>query len=191
VLADSLLDARASIQGEFGFRFFNRLGANLQDRLIHAERFWLALIDRDQDDDASTFANDLYAALQAAFGRHLIGKLPPDVADNQLVGTAQDISQDHNLGELPECLTTVRPLAIRQTLQGSAQSLGSCVISFLLMTDDDALSSLASCHPAFITDVSSIITLRLHGNEPLPMPRQEISELRKAAYSSIKSLIEI
>ena len=189
VLADSLLDARVSIQGEFGFRFFNRLGANLQDRLIHAERFWLALMDRDED-DASTFANDLYAALQAAFGRHLLGKLPPDVTDNQLVGTAQAIAWDHNLGELPECLTTVRPLAIRQTLQGSAQSLGACVISFLLMADDDALSSLAACHPAFITDVSSIITLRLHGNEPLRMLRQEISELRKAAYSSIKSLIE-
>jgi len=189
VLADSLLDARASIQGEFGFRFFNRLGANLQDRLIHAERFWLALMDRDGD-DASTFANDLYAALQAAFSGHLLGKLPPDLADNQLVGTAKAIAQNYNLGELSECLTTVRPLAIRQTLQGSAQSLGACVISFLLMADDDALDSLAACHPAFITDVSSIITLRLHGNEPMPMLRQEISELRKAAYSSIKLLIE-
>ncbi len=39
--ADSLLDARASIQGEFGFKTFNRLGANLQERLIHAERFFL------------------------------------------------------------------------------------------------------------------------------------------------------
>jgi len=189
VLADSLLDARASIQGEFGFMVFNRLGVNLQDRLIHAERFWLALMGRDED-DASTFANDLYAALQATFSRHLFGKLPPDVADNQLVGTAQAIAQEHDLGDLPECLTTVRPLAIRQTLQGSAQSLGSCVISFLLMADEVTLNSLADCHPDFITDISRIITLRRHGNEPLPMLRQEISELRKAAYSSIKSLTE-
>jgi hypothetical protein len=190
VLADSLLDARASIQGEFGFRVFNRLGANLQDRLIHAERFWLTSMNRDED-DASIFANDLYAALQAVFGRHLLGKLPPDVADNNLVSTAQAIALDHDFGKLPECLTTVRPSKIRHTLQGSSESLGACVISFLLVSDDDTLSSLAGFHPSFITDVSSIITLRRHGNEHLPMLRQEISELRKAAYSSIKSLIEI
>lgn len=39
-LADSLLDARARIQSEFTFKKFNRLGTNLQERLIHAERFF-------------------------------------------------------------------------------------------------------------------------------------------------------
>lgn len=187
--ADSLLEARASIQGEFGHRMFNRLGTNLQDRLIHAERFWLATKDRDED-DASTFAYDLYAALQATFARQLLGRLPPDVDDSQLVGNARAIARDHNLGGLPECLTTVRPLAIRQTLQGSPQSLGACVIAFLLMADDDSLQILADSHPSFIADVSRIITSRGHGNEPLPLPREEIAELRKAAFSIIKTLIE-
>ena len=188
--ADSLLEARASIQGEFGFRVFNRLGTNIQDRLIYAERFWLATKDRDED-DASTFAYDLYAALQATFARQLLGRLPPDVDDSNLIGTARAIARDHNLGGLPECLTTVRPLATRKTLQGSAQSLGACVIAFLLMADDDSLQILADCHPSFITDVSRIITLRGHGNEPLPLQREEIAKLRKAAFSIIKTLIEI
>ena len=39
VQGDALLDARASIQVELGFKLFNRLGTNLQDRLVHAERF--------------------------------------------------------------------------------------------------------------------------------------------------------
>lgn len=188
--ADSLLEARASIQGEFGFRVFNSLGSNLQDRLIHAERFWLATKDKDED-DASTFAYDLYAALQATFAHQLLGRLPPDVDDSQLVGTARAIARDHNLGGLPDCLTTVRPIVIRQTLQGSAQSLGACVIAFLLMADDDSLHILADCHPSFITDVSRIITSRGHGNEPLPLPRKEIAELRKAAFSIIKTLTEL
>lgn len=188
--SDSLLEARASIQGEFGHRVFNRLGTNLQDRLIHAERFWLVTKNRDEA-DASTFAYDLYAALQAVFSRSLLGKLPPDVDDSQLVGSAQAIARDHNLGGLPECLTTVRPLVIRQTLEGSAQSLGACVIAFLLMADDDVLRAIVDCHPSFIADVSSIITSRGHGNEPLPLPREEIAELRKAAYSIIKTLTEI
>ncbi len=187
--ADSLLEARASIQGEFGFRVFNRLGANLQERLIHAERFWLASRERDED-DASTFAYDLYAALQAAFARQLLGRLPPDVDDSQLVGTAQVIARDHHLGGLTECLSTVRPLLIRQTLQGSAQSLGACVIAFLLMADDDGLRALADCHHSFITDVSSIIASRGHGNEPLPLPNEEIAKLRRAAFSIIKTLTE-
>jgi hypothetical protein len=186
---DSLLEACASIQGEFGFKLFNRLGANIQDRLIHAERFWLATKDRDED-DASTFAYDLYAALQATFARQLLGRLPPDLDDSRLVGNARAIARDHNLGGLPECLTTVRPLVIRQTLQGSSQSLGACVIAFLLMADDESLHILADSHPSFITDVSRIITSRGHGNEPLPLQREEIAKLRKAAFSIIKTLTE-
>jgi hypothetical protein len=186
---DSLLEACASIQGEFGFKLFNRLGANIQDRLIHAERFWLATKDRDED-DASTFAYDLYAALQATFARQLLGRLPPDLDDSRLVGNARAIARDHNLGGLPECLTTVRPLVIRQTLQGSSQSLGACVIAVLLMADDESLHILADSHPSFITDVSRIITSRGHGNEPLPLQREEIAKLRKAAFSIIKTLTE-
>lgn len=40
--ADVLLDARASIQDEFGFGAFNRLGTNVKERLVHAERVFLS-----------------------------------------------------------------------------------------------------------------------------------------------------
>jgi hypothetical protein len=59
---DALLDARASIQNEFGFKQFNRLGVDLQDRLILVERYWQGCNDGD---DALGFVVDIYAATQA------------------------------------------------------------------------------------------------------------------------------
>lgn len=185
--ADSLLDARASIQSEFGFKAFNRLGANLQDRLIHAERFWLA---SKEDDDALVFACDLYAALQASFRQKLLGKLPPDVLDSEFIAASQKKMQESGIGELAECLRTVKPLAIRQTLQGNDQTLGACMLAFLLVSDIDTLRSIANVQPSFISDVADIIVARGHGNKPLPLHKVKIGKMRKSAYSTIKSLME-
>jgi len=186
--ADSLLDAGASIQSEFGFKAFNSLGANLQGRLIQAERFWLA--SKKDGDDAQVFACDLYAALQASFRQNLLIKLPPDVLDSELIAASQKKMHDSGLGELQECLRTVKPLAIRQTLQGNDQTLGACVIAFLLMSNDDTLRIIADTHPGFIDDIAFVIIIRGHGNEPRPLPYADIAKLRKATYSTIKTLLE-
>lgn len=188
VRADALLDARASVQNEFSFKAFNRLGTNLQNRLIHAECFWLSCKD---DDDARSFADDLYAAVQSAFEKRLVGTLPPDISDSELVSTAEKKSSYANLGgALPKCLSTVKTLAIRQTLQGSGQTLGACVIAFLLISDDDTLRSIVDSQPPFIDDIANVIVKRGHGNEPLPLPKEDIKKLRKASYTTIKTLIE-
>jgi hypothetical protein len=185
--ADSLLDAGASIQSEFGFKTFNRLGANLQDRLIQAERFWLT---SKEGEDAIVFACDLYAALQASFRHRLSSKLPPDIMDSEFITEAQKKAQENRLGELPECLSTVKPSAIRHTLQGNDQTLGACVVAFLLMSDDDTLRPIADSQPTFIVDLANVIDTRGHGNEPLPLPKEDIKKLRKAAFSTIKTLQE-
>ena len=188
VRADSLLDARASIQNEFGFKIFNRLGANQQDRLVHAERFWLSC---ESDDDALGFVSDLYAAVQSLFGVALTGKLPPDIDDTELIKTAENKAVDAGLcKEFPGSMNRVKPSAIRQTLQGSSQTLGACVITFLLMADDDTLSALSKSHPSFVTDIANIISKRGHGNEPLPLPKDDIATLRKSAFATIKILME-
>lgn len=186
--ADSLLDARASIQSEFTFKTFNRLGTNLQERLIHAERFFLSCKDGD---DALAFVLDLYAALQSAFEMSLVGKLPPDADDAQLIKLAGMRATVASLcNELPESLRTVKVSAVRETLQGNGQSLGACVLAFLLMSDDDTLCSISDSHPSFISDVAGIIIRRGHGNEPLPLPKGDIVRLRKSTYPTIKTLLE-
>ncbi len=188
VRADFLLDARTNIQGDFGFKIFNRLGLNLQDRLIQAERFWLSCQDND---DALVFAYDLYAALQASFRQRLVGKLPPDIMDSEFISAAQEKARENSIGNLPECLLTVKPLAIRQALQGNYPTLGACVVAFLLMSDGETLSAVVDSQPSFVDDVANVITRRGHGNEPLPLPKEEIAKLRKASYKIIKTLIEV
>lgn len=188
VQADSLLEARASIQSEFGFKAFNRLGANLQNRLIHAERFWLSCTNGE---DALVFACDLYAAVQSAFEKELVGKLPPDISDSEFVHTAEKKASNAGLCEaLPKCLRNVKVMAIRQTLQGASQTLGSCVIAFLLISDADTLGAILDSQPSFLDDMENVITRRGHGNSPLPLPKEDIAKLRKAAYSTIKTLLE-
>jgi hypothetical protein len=186
--ADSLMDARTSIQGEFGFALFNRLGTNLQDRLIAAERFWLSCTDGA---NAQSFAWDTYAALQCTFRCSLRGVSPPDIKDTEYYQYAQKSAEVCGLGKLSDCLLTVKRSAIRETLQGSDQTLGSCVVAFLLVSNADTLRTIAQTHASFITDVAHVIDCRHgHGNEPIPLPKDEIRKLRKAAYTTIKTLLE-
>jgi len=186
-VSDSLLDARTSIQGEFGFALFNRLGTNLQNRLITAERYWLSCNDGD---DARVLAFDLYATLQSAFRRCLAGVVPPDVVDSEYIARAKESAKACALGDLPVCLLTVKRTAIRETLQGNDQSLQSCVVALLLVSDTDTLRAIAQSQPSFLDDVALVIDRRGHGNEPLPMPKDRIRALRQAAYTTIKTLME-
>jgi hypothetical protein len=189
IRADALLDARASIQSEFGFKTFNRLGANLKERLVHAERFFLSC---KEGDDGIGFVRELYAALQSAFEMSLVGRLPPDEDDDRLIESASSKAASAKLcRDLPDSLRTVKALAVRQTLQGNGQSLGACVLAFLLMSDDDSLRSLADAQPSFVSDVANVIARRGHGNEPLLLPKADTAELRKASYKTIKTLIEV
>ena len=186
--ADLRLDARASIQNEFGFRLFHQLGEDLQERLIHIERYWLLT---EKHDNAQTLAFDAYAAVQKAFSRRQHQTLAPELKDSELHLRAQGNASQAGLEELPESIRTVKSSAIRRTLQGDDQTLGACVISFLILSDYETLASMATIQPSFISDVADIIMKRGHGNEPLPLPKADIGKLRKSTYLTIKTLLEI
>lgn len=184
---DTMFDARNSIQKEFEFKLFNRLGRNLQHRLICAERYWLNCKDGD---DALVFACDLYAALQSVFAISLITQ-SPEIQVSDFLEEAAKKALSAGLEVLPDALRTVRPTLVQKTLQGEDQSLGACVIAYLLVSDAEVLRSIAEIQPSFITDVADIITVCGHGNKPLPSSRDNIGKLRKSTYSTIKTLLEI
>ncbi len=122
----------------------------------------------------------------------LAEKLPLDADDAQLIKLAGMRATAASLcNELPESLRTVKVSAVRETLQGTGQSLGACVLAFLLISDDDTLCSISDSQPSFISDVADIIIRRGHGNEPLPLSKGDIGRLRKSTYSTIKTLLEI
>jgi hypothetical protein len=184
-----LLDARAGIQDAFGFGAFNRLGTNVKERLVHAERVFLSW---HEGDDALAFVRDLYAAMQSVLELSLNRWLPPDMADALLIEAAQDRAIEAGLcHRLPSSLHTVRSSIVRQTLQGNGQSLGACMIAFLLMADDQTLKSMSATQPSFVDDVAALIARRGHGNEPLPLASTDVAKLRKASYKIIKALIEV
>jgi hypothetical protein len=191
--ADLRLDSRINIQNEFGFRRFNLLGTDLQNNLIYAERLWVSCKNDGNDAkliDAQDFASDLYAALQAMFRKRLAGRLPPDIKDSEFIARAQANAAAAELGELPESLCTINPFKIRQTLQGNDQTLGACAVAFLLVSSEDVLRMTAAYQPSFLSDVSNIIVRRGHGNEPLPLSKNDIAKIRKSTYSTIKTLLE-
>jgi len=187
-ISDGLLDARTSIQSEFGFALFNRFDTNLRDRLINAERFWRSCKDGD---DALVFVCDLYAALQIAFRNSLTGLLPPDIRESEYIGTAQEKAKACGLGVLPDCLLTVKRNAIRETLLGNDQTLQSCFIAFLLVSDSERLIAIAQIQPTLVPDVARLIEARGHGNQPSPMSKSDIHNLRKSAYTIVKTLMEV
>lgn len=188
VLADSRLDARTSIQGDFGFKLFNRLGANLQDDLIYAEEFWLSC---EEGDNARDFVGNLCAAMQQAFRSKLSGALPPDLKDTDFIPTAQKNATNSGFGQMPECLRTVKPKLIRNTLQGVNESLGACLVAFLLVTNEALLRTFADYQPSFFADTQNLLEKRGHGNQPLPLPKEGIDRLRKQAFSLIKAIFEV
>jgi len=187
-VADKMLDARTSILNEFAFEKYNRLGTNLKDWLIAAESFLLSFNDGD---DANIFVCDLCAVLQAVFRKKLAGALPPDVTDSEFTIHARESAKNAGFGELPPSLCTVRPLMVRQTLQGNDQTLNACAVVFLIVSGNEDLKAIAELQPSFISDINDIIVLRGHGNEPLPMSKDNIMKIRKSVYTTIKTLLEV
>jgi hypothetical protein len=186
--ADIRLDARTSIQQEFGFAGFNRLGVNLQERLIDAERFWIECIDND---DASNFAFDLSAAMQQMFRDRPSRQLPPDLNKDDYHGFANKKAIDNGLGHLPDQLRSVNPYRIQETLQGNDRTLGACAVAFLLISDEDTLAIVADAQPSFLDDINLILKSREHGNRSLPLPKDEIRKLRHSCFTTIKTLLEV
>lgn len=185
---DSLFDARTSIQGEFGFKLFNRLGANLQDGLISAEEFWLFCKDGD---NAGAFAEGIATALQMTLRRNLSGSLPPEIRETEYFTEAEKKATQAGLGQLPTSLCTVNPSRIQSTLQGVNETLGACVVAFLIVAEAEALGALADRRPSFLADIGDILQKRGHGNQPLPLTKEATGRLRKQAYAAIRALFEV
>jgi len=184
--ADIIFDSLTNIHNEFGFN----IGTNLQEWLIEAEQSWLLWKDGD---NALCFVNDLYAALQAMFRKILTGTR--DTENSDFVKDALTNAMKAGLvkpheSEALQFLQTVNPMRIRQTLQGYDPTLGACMIAFLLVYKD-ILQKVYEYQPSFISDVAKIEKLSEHGNEPLFLEKVIITEIRKSAYSTIKTLLEV
>jgi hypothetical protein len=184
--ADRRLDARTSLLSTFGHSFFGKLGPNAQEALLRAELFWLVCRDGD---DAREFVFNIYPTLQGLLFRVLSGIAPSVVPEDGYRALASERSERAGLGRLPPELETVNLRRVRETLQGNDRTLGASALALLLKASDEFLESLARDDPRFLTTIATIHAARGHGNEPVPMSKDDVAKLRLSAFASIEALL--
>ena len=191
-VSDIRLDAITSLQAYFDFVNYNKLSENARNYLINAERFVLENNNSTNASlDASIFVSNLYSALQASMRPHLQKYTLANIDDNDFFKFAQDRAIKAGFSEIPESLSRVRPSKIRETMQGNDKSLGACLLAFLILADEDGLWLLHSKYPSFIEDIAEIIARRGHDNQSFTLSHTEVLSLRKKAYCSINTLLEV
>ena len=188
---DIKIAARSSIQTCFTWSVYNRLGENLQQRLVSAEMFWLSNEKQAQCENIMPFASDLYAAIQIALRPHLYTNLPPETANHDLISFASQKIEEAGFSPLPEYFSHVNLARINKTLQGQDQTLGAATVAFILVSLPEKLVAAVRCQPDFFLNIAEICKVRRHGNEIVPGTHDELARLKKVAYNTIKTLMEV
>lgn len=188
---DQNFAGRIYVQEYYGIGVFNKMGENLQQRLISAESFWCDLRHNLHCDDAMPFVCNLYAATQIAFKKHLYRNLPPDILDSEILTTAEKKATDAGFSKIPERIRGTRVSMVRQTIQSQDQTLGAAVLAFLIIADTENLTMIYNRQPDFLDAINEIIMARGHGNQILPLAVKDVEKLRKITYTTIKTLLEV
>jgi hypothetical protein len=183
--ADRRLDARTSLLNTFGHSTFSKLGPTAQDALRTAEERWLV---HDDGDDARELVFNLYAALQGIIFRYLTGLAPREITEDGIRALSNARAERAGFGCLPREIETVNLRRIREVLQGNDRTLGAAACALLLMASDEFLERLAIADSHFLGTIAMILT-RGHGNEPLPLSKDDVGKLRRAALASIDALL--
>lgn len=184
--ADRRLDARTSLLSTLGHSVFGKLGPSAQEALLGAELFWLVCRDGD---DALEFVFNIYSTLQGILFRFLTGIAPSELPEDGYLALASERAARAKLGRLPPELETVNLRRVRETLQGNDRTLGASALALLLKASDELLERLVHDDPGFLTTIATIHVARGHGNEPVPMLRDDVTKLRRSAFASIEALL--
>lgn len=188
---DQNFAGRMNIQEYYGMSVFNKMGENLQQRLISAESFWYDLKHHQHCDDAMRFVCNLYAATQIAFKNHLYRNLPPDISDSEILKIAEKKATDAGFSKIPEIIKRTRISMVRQAIQLQDQTLGAAVLAFLIKADEETLTMVYNRQPDFLDAINEIIMARGHGNQILSLAVEDVKKIRKNTYITIKTLLEV
>lgn len=186
---DIRFNARRSLQDFFGVAQFNSMDSVLQENLIQVELFLQFGSERNNEEeriDALRCITNLYSAAECAF-RPLIEK------NHEIFSSFNAITEKvqlAGLGELPVALKTVRSDLLQKTLDGNDQTLGACLVVWLLRTGIEELKQIAIKMPAFLATMSQLLTLREHGNQICMLQKSELKQLCKSTYKVIDIIKE-
>lgn len=197
--ADIRLNARLALQDVFGVSAFDRMDSILRENLLQAEIFRqshadsFAQGDKDNakqgdknDFDALQCINYLYAAAECAFRPLLAGERPASAS----IETAAQKAKCAGWREFPQSLRSVRPNNLQMTLDGNDQTLGACVVAWLLLADSDLLQQVAAKLPSFLSDIDNFLALSKHANQSRMMQGTELAMRCQTIYRLINIITE-
>ena len=187
--ADQRQAAMAKLLRFFTFALWTDMDGNLKNFLISTERY-RQFDYLDGAEDVMPMIRDGYAALQALF------RICLKQGGNTRVDAARYKSEARKRAErfglkYPDALDSVREQMITMTLDGRDQTLGACVVAFLLTMNDEVLADIASTAPDLFEQVAGVIALRQHGNNIVPMGKVEVRDFCKSIYEVTKVLLEV
>lgn len=188
-LSDQRQAAMAKLLRFFTFSLWTDMDVNLKNYLISTERYRQFEFS-DGGDDVMPMIRDGYSALQALFRLSLKQGTFAKVDESQYKRTARERSKRFGI-VYPDGLDSVREQMIIATLEGNDQTLGACLIAFLLMMNDDVLADIAATTPDLLEQVVRVIFLRQHGNVIVPMKKEEVREFCKSVYEVTKVILEV
>ncbi len=168
---------------EFGFAFVK---THLTEEMT--ETFILLSPEQRNPCSAMDYIKGLSLLLELSFTRAIEGKcrVPLEPVE-QIRGCV--------LGELeislPSTLTTVKPKALHQAMQGKAETLGAVCLAFLSLGEKKGVETLLKGNGLAV--VNHIIQLRGHGNSqgasPLLLSQKELQGLRNAVVLVMKGMV--
>ena len=186
---DIRLQARISLQNEFGVYEFNSMDNILQEKLISAEIFKQDYANVKGEFDALSGINHLYAAVQRAF--HLALAVAGNIAGRGAsMEMAKQKAMDVGFNEFPASLSTVRHEMVQKTLDGDDQTLGACVIAWLLLSDIDVLRKARLRCPSLLNDADRLLNLNKHANQTCIMDEDMLKDIYTSIYKIIKTIME-
>lgn len=187
--SDQRQAAMAKMLRLFTFSLWTDMDKNLKNYLISTERY-RQFEFTEGGDDVMPMIRDGYSALQALFRISLKQGTFSKVDESQYKRAARKRAERFGL-KYPVGLDSVREQMITATLEGNDQTLGACLIAFLLMMSDDVLADIAATTPDLFEQVAKVIALRQHGNIVVPMKKEQVREFCKSIYEVTKVILEV
>lgn len=186
------LDAITRLQGILGYAVYNKLTENTRNFLIMAEQAYDACsADEQKHPDASLFIHNVYSAMQSLLKPVLKERMTLDTQRDNYFQEADAKAQKAGFPPLPEHLKHVKPAMMEETLRGHDKTLGACLLALLILSAEEELSGLCQADDQLVEAIATIVALRGHGNEDVPLERRRLDEIRKMSYKAVETIVEM
>lgn len=176
--------AKSALNKFISPRLLSRLGQNLYEKLLEADRALPCAPQEDRDIPQETLA-PLAGFFELLFRHGLNAATLPENPSVKAEEKAREAG--FSLGaSMPVALATTKQNNINRALAGKRASLGGECIAWLIRRPGPYLARVASKSPKFLVHIAELINLRGHGNKDVSLAAA--MECRDALYQDCEAL---